>query len=150
MENINSVLPEEAKETLSAYINSKSSDSLLDCILPTSVATEVKTGKSLLGDYSFGFMGATCEDEKVLECFAMPQEQYERIGAFWATGLSIQGLSADFTVCEGYDVMASAVCSIEDNRFKITKRLAVLNVKNDRWIIIPSSDMESTKIEPIF
>ncbi|MDD6824970.1 MAG: hypothetical protein PUE12_02445 [Oscillospiraceae bacterium] len=152
--NLNSILPIEANEVLSAYINCKSSDSLLDCILPTAVANEVRTGKSLLGNYSFGFLGATCEDAKVLECTTMSQEQAESIGAFWATGLSMQGLSADFTVCEGFDVVVSAVCLIEDDideyKFKITRRLTVLNVENDRWIIFPSSDMESTQMEPIF
>lgn len=152
-DDLNSVLPIGAKEAVSAYINCKSYDALLDIILPTAAANESRAGNPLVGDYSFGFMGATCEDEQVLECSAMSQEQAAKIGAFWATGLSLQGISADFTVCEGFDVLVSAVCSIEDefdieeHKIKVTRRLAVLNVENDRWIIIPSADEESTKWE---
>lgn len=142
--NLSSLLPIEANKVLSAYINCKSPDSLLDCILPTAVANQARTENPLLGDFSFGFLGATCEDEKVLECTTIPREQAENIGEFWALALSMQGFLTDFTVCEGFDVVASAVFTIEDDfqkiKVKVTRRLFVLNVENDRWIIYSAVD----------
>lgn len=156
MDIAKSILPDEAKEVLVAYLKSDSFDLLADSILPTSVAEEAKNGKPLVENYSFGFQPCSREDEKILECSRIPKDQAERLGAFWATGLSMQGFTADFTAEDGYDVIVSAICSLKDEdedievqRFRFTNRLEILKIKDDRWIVVPSSDMEAIKIEPI-
>lgn len=154
MDIAKTIMPEEAKEALLAYMKSDSFDSLADSILPTSVAEEVKNGKLIVGDYAFGFQGCSRSDEKILECSRIPKDQAERLGAFWSAGLSMQGFSADFTAEDGYDVIVSAICAIVDDivgeqRFKFTNRLEILKIKGDRWIVVPSSDMETLKIEPV-
>ena len=150
------VLPEEANDALLAYLRSDSYDSLVDSILPASAAEEAKHGKILIGNYFFGFETIACEDAKISECSRLPEDQTQKLAAFWATGFSVKGLSADFTAEEGYDTVVSAVCSVpsdgadtETIRYRFTRRLELLKIKNDRWIVVPSSDTTTNNMEPI-
>ena len=150
------VLPEEANDALIAYLRSDSYDSLVDSILPTSAAEEAKHGKILIGNYFFGFETIACEDAKILECSRLPEDQTQKLAAFWATGFSVKGLSADFTAEDGYDTVVTAVCSVpsdgadtETIRYRFTRRLELLKIKNDRWIVVPSSDTTTNNMEPI-
>lgn len=152
--NTASELPAEARNALQAYLHCDSPGALADCILPSSAAAEAKNGKGIAGDYSFFFSSAVLRDETILTCSRLPQDQAERIGAFWSAGFSMQGFSADFTAEDGYDVLVSACCSVQDESdaetsFKVTRRLEILKIKQDRWIVIPSSDQDSNSIEPI-
>lgn len=155
--NADTELPKEAKDAFLAYLRSDSYEAMFDSILPAAAAEEAKSGKAVIGDYSFGFLSASYEDEQILECSRLPKDQAQRIGAFWSAGFSMQGITANFTAEDGYDVTASAVCVIKDDEFgeteeqrlKITRRLTLLKIKNDRWIVIPSSDSDTNSYEPI-
>ena len=149
-------LPEEAKNAVLAYVKSDSYESLVDSILPTSAAEKVKNGKITIGNYFFGFETFPCEDAKILECTKMPEDRAQRLAAFWATGFSMKGVSVDFTADEGYDTVVSAVCSLPSEgaepemlRYRFTRRLELLKISNDRWIVVPSSDEAANSMEPI-
>lgn len=150
-------LPEEAKNAVLAYIKSDSYESLADSILPTSAAQEAKNGKTIVGNYYFGLgPGSTCEDIQILECSRLSKDQAERTGSFWSTGFSMQGFSSEFTAEDGYEAVVSAVCSVESEdpsagmlSFKVTARLDVLKIKDDRWIVVPTADETTNTMEPI-
>ena len=150
-------LPEEAKEVLLAYVNCDSDEALAECIFPTYASEEVKNGKPIVGKHYFGFgPPCKCEDVTILECSKMPKDQAERLAAFLSAGFSMQGFTADFTSEEGYDIVVSAVSSVEFDdgltdkvSFKITNRLGVLKIKDDRWIVAPYYDDEINTMEPI-
>ena len=157
--NADSELPKEAKEALLAYLSCDTYEKLADSILPTSAAEEAKNGKPIIGNYYFGFGPTNAEnvsDIKILECTRLPADQAERLGAFWSAGVNIQGFEADFTGEDGYDTVLSAVVSIDSDhegaeipKVRFTARLEVLKVKDDRWIVIPSSDTETNGMEPV-
>ena len=149
-----SELPQEAADVLLAYLHCDSYESLADCILPSAAAAEAKSGKPIVGDYSFSFLSAAHRDETILECSRLPRDQAERLGDFWSAGFSLQGFSTDFTAEDGYDVLVSAICSLEDEaeeetQIKVTRRLELLKIKHDRWIVVPSADTDSAAFEPV-
>ena len=164
MDISNSNLPEEAKSALTAYIKCKTRDSVWDCILPPAAANEIKTGKSVLGEYSFGFLPASYDDIRVLECEAISREQAERLADFWAAGFSFQGIAAVFASEEGFTVVVSVICTVNDAdededdvedsehpRLRFTNRIMLLKIKDDRenrWVVIPSADMDAKKLNP--
>lgn len=154
MDNTKVVLPEEAENALLEYLKCDSIETLSDSILPSSVADEMKNGTLQQGNYFFaGFPCGSYNDEEISECTRMPKQQAENLAAFWAGGVSIQGVSVDFTAEEGYDVVASATYEFKDNvetiKIRVTKRLNILKIIDDRWIIIPTADMETNKMEII-
>ena len=68
----------------------------------------------------------------------------------------MKGVSVDFTADEGYDTVVSAVCSLPSEgaepemlRYRFTRRLELLKISNDRWIVVPSSDEAANSMEPI-
>lgn len=157
MEITKTTLPEEAKDAVFAYMKSDSYEALADSILPTSAAEEAKNGKTIVGYYYFGLgPGSSCEDMKFLECSRLSKDKAERLGSFWSTGFNMQGFSTEFTAEDGYEIVVSAVCSVESEdknaeklSFKVTAGLDVLKIKGDRWIIVPSADEKTNTMEPI-
>lgn len=157
MDITESILPEDAKDALLAYINSDSYESLADSILPTAAAQEAKNGKAIVGNYYFwGFGPCSCENVTISECSRMPKDRAERLGIFWSAGFSMQGFSCDFTAEDSYETVVSADCvSVYNDKdtqipgFRCTQRLAVLKIKDDRWIVVPYSDETTNKMEPI-
>lgn len=160
MNTTNTILPKEAENALYEYLKCDSIDALSDSILPSSVAEEMKNGNMIQGNYFFaGFPYGTYEDLKISECTQLTKEEADRIATFWAMGVSVQGVSADFTAEEGYNVIVSANYTLsneteEDDelsamKIRMTNRLFILNIINDRWIIVPSSDMDVIRMEVI-
>lgn len=147
-----SVLPKEAEHALFAYLKCDSADALLDSIYPSSVAKEMKNGSIQTGNYFFGgFPCDTYEDAEILECTRRSQNEVQNLAAFWAMGASLQGVSADFTAEEGYDVVVKATFTIdgeiESMTLRVTNKLTMLKIIDDRWIIVPSADTETYEIE---
>lgn len=153
MNNTKAVLPEEAKNALLVYLKCDSIETLSDSILPSSVADEMKNGTLQQGNYFFaGFPFGRYTDEEISECTRMPKQRAENLAAFWAKGVSMQGVLVDFTAEEGYDVVASAIYelnNVETIKIRVTRRLNILKIIDDHWIIIPTVDMETDKTERI-
>lgn len=143
-----SALPEEAEKALLDYLKCDSYEALADSIYPSSIAEEMKNDNLVQGNYFFAlYPSDSYEDLEISECIRRTKEEAENLAAFWAMGVSLQGVSADFSAEEGCDVVASATYTIygemETMKIRFTNRLTILKIINDRWIIIPSSDMET-------
>ncbi len=150
----NTVLPEEAEHALHEYLKCDSTASLANSLYPSSVAEEMKNGNVPLGNYFFaGFPCSAYEDVEILECTRRLQDEVRNLAAFWAMGASLLGVSADFSAEDGYDVVVSAICTVdgevETMMLRVTNRLTILKITNDRWIIVPSSDVETYNVEII-
>ena len=153
-----STLPEDAKNALYAYMKCDSYDSLMDCLLPTSAAEKAKKEKSVIGNYYFGFgPGSSCEDITITECSDIPKDNAERLGEFLSRAFSLQGITDDFTVQYGYETEVSAICSVGSDGYTdseipgldFTRRLYLLKIKNDRWIVAPYIVSQTNNMEPI-
>lgn len=148
------IFPKEAENALYEYLKCDSIDTLSDSLFPSSVAGEMKNGNIIQGNYFFaGFPSSKYEDAEISECTQITKQKAENLAAFWSLGASLQGISADFSAEEGYEVVVSATYTLEDSienmKFRVTNRLDILKIINDRWIIVPSSDMETHNMEII-
>ena len=151
-----SELPEEAHQALLAYLNSDSYEELADSILPTAAAQEAKNGKNIVGYYYFGYGPTGCEevtDINISECSRLPKDRAEFLGSFWSAGFAMQGFTSEFEAEDGYEVVVSAVCTIKSDEdidipgSEITSRLEILKIKDDRWIVVPSTDTQTQFLE---
>lgn len=152
--NTNTSLPKEAENALFEYLKCDSFDSLADSIYPSSVSEEMKNSNVQLGNYFFGgFPFGTHEDIEILECTRRSLSEVQNLAAFWAMGASLQGVTADFSAEDGYDVIVAATLMVEgemeDLTLRVTEKLTILKIIDDRWIVVPSSDTETYNVEVI-
>lgn len=154
MNSSNIMLPKEAENAILDYLKCDSIDSLSDSVYPSSVAEEMKKGNLLQGNYFFaGFPCGAYENEEISECTRLTPDIAQYLAAFWAMGASLQGVPADFSAEDGYDVVVSATFTLdgemEEMTLRVTRRLTTLKIIDDRWIIIPPSDTEAYNMEII-
>jgi len=147
-------LPKDAEIALLEYLKCDSVETLSDCILPSSVADEMKQGKLQQANYYFaGFPCAAYTDVKISECSLMPLKLAKHYAEFLAESVSMQGVPADFTAEKGYDVVISATYQFEYEtetiKFRVTNRVLVVKIVDDRWIVMTTADSETNKMERI-
>lgn len=146
-------LPKEAEIALLEHLKCDSIDALADSVLPSSVAGEMKNGKLEQANYFFaGFPFNSYTDEEILECTLMPKEQAANVAEFLAKAVSLQGVPANFKAEEGFDVVVSATFQMDTEdgiKLRATKRIIILKIIDDRWIVFPTADLETGKLEII-
>ncbi len=154
MAHTQTTLPKDAEIALLEYLKCDSIETLSDCILPTSVADEMKQGKLQQANYYFaGFPYDAYTDVKISGCSLMSLKLVKHYAEFLAESVSMQGVPADFTAEKGYDVIVSATYQFEHEaetiKFRATNRVFVMKIVDDRWIIMTAADPETNKMERI-
>ena len=139
-------LPAEAERRLREYLKCESMEALAEFVLPSSLAGEMKSGKLTQGNYFFsGFPGRGCTDIVISEVEALPEDQAQRMAAFLAASVSIQGVDADIAAKEGYYAVAAATYAFSEDggadaaRMRVTRKVLVLHTADDEWIMMPTA-----------
>lgn len=145
-------LPADAERALWEYMRCDSMEKLADYILPSAAAEEMKSGKLTQGNYFFsGFPCADYTDGVIQSCEKMTKQEVNRMAAFLTASIAMQGSSAEIDADAGYYAVAAATYAVagemETVKIRVTRKVMLLHVPDDRWIFMPTAEDDSNRTE---